>query len=238
MISADYAQIELRILAHLSKEDKLIEILTPDNVNNKNGGGGKPEIFRQIAANLFCKKDPHKITSEERDRAKRVSYGIIYGMGSVSLARELEISEDEASTYIAAFKREYPRVREFMERTEQTLRQKGFVETIAGRRRNFLTTDRNSSRQAFNTTCQGSAADLIKLAMVNVSRELELAAAKKKSVCRLVLQIHDELLFEVEIGFKEEAKVIIRMCMENAIPKLIVPVPVNIKEGESWGEMK
>lgn len=256
LIAADYSQIELRILAHLSKDKKLTQLL-------KKGAG---DVFKSIAAS-WLSKPISQITIEERQRSKQICYGILYGMGPKALAEQLDgqdILEEQAVEFMASFKSAYPDVQTYIEDIICNCRKQGYAETLTGRRRylpDINIPGYNASgefggneyaraaaeRQAVNTTVQGSAADLIKLAMININRALrkefpsvqEPITSKNTTIncgAYLVLQLHDELIYEVAADDIIQVAQIIRMEMENAI-KLIVPTPVKMKIGPSWGEL-
>ncbi|MBM3251640.1 MAG: DNA polymerase I, partial [Candidatus Omnitrophica bacterium] len=187
LLSADYSQIELRILAHLSKAPDLIDAFKADK-----------DIHKITAALIFNKK-LDEIDEKMRDTAKRINFGIIYGMSSFGLSKDLGISQEEAQAFIDAYFLRYPKVKEYMQKQIELAQKEGFVKTLLGRRRyipeinnkNFAVRQ-FAERQAINTPVQGSAADLIKLAMIDIQKEIE----NNKLESRLLLQVHDELVFE------------------------------------------
>ncbi len=228
ILSSDYSQVELRVLAHFSREDNLIRAF---NANT--------DIHKYTASLLFS-KDANDITKREREIAKRVNFGIVYGMSSYGLARELNVSEEEARQFIESYFMRYPKVKEFIDSTIKEAEEKGYVRTIMGRIR-YLP-DINSSnyelrefsrRQAVNTPIQGTAADIIKMAMVRIYREFERYGFSS----RLILQVHDELVFDVEKKELKKVVDIVKYNMENSI-SLIVPLIANLKVGKNWLELE
>jgi len=227
LLSADYSQIELRILAHLSKDENLISCFK------------KGLDVHKYTASLIYHKEMDQVTDQMRETAKRVNFGIIYGMSPFGLSRDLELSIEEATSFIEAYFLRYPRVKDYMREKIFEAEKQGFVTTLFGRKR-FLshinskneTLRQFAQRQTINTPIQGTAADLIKLAMINIYRILK----EKKLSSKMILQIHDELLFDVP---EEELSLMIGLVkehMENVI-RLYVPIKVNIKIGKNWLEM-
>lgn len=224
--SFDYSQIELRILAHLSKDERLLDAFRK----------GK-DIHTETASSIFG-VTPDKVTKTLRRRAKTVNYGIIYGMSPHGLAKELGISDGEAKKYIEKYFERFSGVKRFIEKAIEEAREKGFVQTILGRKRyvpELISQNHNmrklGERIAINSPIQGSGADIIKIAMVNVWRKLK----NKKS--RIVLQIHDELLIEIKEEEKEEVKETVKEEMENTIT-LDIPIVVDVGIGKNWMECK
>jgi DNA polymerase-1 len=218
VLSADYSQIELRIMAHLSGDENLIQSF-------KNG----EDIHRKTASLVFNIPES-MVSKEERRRAKVVNFGIIYGMGPYGLSNRLGISVNQAQEFINSYFLVYPGVKNWIEKTIEKVHSDGWVETILGRRRYFEGNLRNfDERAAINAPVQGSAADLIKLAMLAIDKEIEGTKTK------MVLQVHDELVFEVPESDIEEIKEIVKDRMENAIP-LKVPVICDIGIGKNWYE--
>jgi DNA polymerase-1 len=228
IFAGDYSQIELRILAHLSKDKALVEAFNQDL-----------DIHKVTAGLLFNTK-PEKIDKAQRNLAKKVNFGIVYGMSAYGLCRELKISPLEAQNFIDDYFNRYPKVRDYINKMYAQAEDKGYVETILGRRRKLpdikspnVQIREFSLRQAVNSPIQGSCADIIKLAMVNIDEELE----QKKLGSKLIMQIHDELVFDVEEKELEVVKKLVVKHMEEAV-KLLVPIKVNIKCGRNWGEME
>ena len=222
--SADYSQIELRLLAHLSQDDTLLSTLTAGE-----------DIHTRVAATLHD-KEPDDVTREERTAAKAVNFGVIYGMGAFGLAKDLGIAFGEAKRFIEAFFAGYPKVREFIDQTIEYAKEHGEVRTILGRRRQIPELRSRvphirsqGERFAVNTVVQGSAADLIKMAMVDVYRDLR----ERESPTRMLLQIHDELLFESPSEIVAEEATRIRERMEQ-VYELDVPLIANVSEGDNW----
>ncbi|RJO64697.1 MAG: DNA polymerase I [Candidatus Omnitrophota bacterium] len=228
LLSCDYSQIELRILAHLSQDPDLIAAFENDE-----------DIHKTTAALLYGVKAP-EVSEKMRDTAKRVNFGIIYGLTSYGLSRDLAISNDEAQRFIESYFLRYPRVEEYMKQQIEKAQQDGYVSTLLGRRR-YLPQIRNkqigirqfAQRQAINAPIQGSASDMIKLAMVHIHRQI----IEKNLRTKMILQIHDELLFEIPQEELAEALLFIKERMENVL-NLKVPVKVDLKVGKNWLEMK
>jgi DNA polymerase-1 len=228
LLSADYSQIELRVLAHLSGDE---------NLNSAFQSG---DDIHRFTASLIYEKPQNEVTDAMRDVAKRVNFGIIYGMSSYGLSKDLGISQEEAEGFICAYFLRYPKVKDFMQAQIAKARKDGFVVTLLGRRRYIpQINSKNSSvrqfaeRQAINTPVQGSAADLIKLAMINIQKEIE----RKDLDSKLILQVHDELVFEAPSRELDVVKDIIKRIMEGVI-ELSVPILVSIKIGKNWLDME
>ena len=225
-LSSDYSQIELRILAHLSEDKNLIDAFNKDlDIHN-------------WTASLIFNLSPKKIDVEKRRIAKTVNFGIIYGMGAYRLSQDLKISRKQAEEFIDAYFKRYPAVKAYIEKQVKKAEEEGYVTTMLGRRRyvHQINSEEHNvrgfgERIAINMPVQGSAADLIKMAMIDIYQEIK----KRDLKTRLILQVHDELLFELP---KEElfVKEIIKERMENVL-QLKVPLKVDIKIGRSWGEM-
>ncbi len=226
LVDADYSQIELRILAHLSGDATLLQAFRED-----------ADIHRATAARVM-KVDPNDVTAEMRDRAKVVNFGIVYGMGARGLAQSLDIEVDEARQFIDGYFRSYPGVKRFIDDTIARARRDKAVTTLFGRTRRLPDIDSTSpglrafsQRVAVNTPVQGTAADIIKLAMLKVHRTLREAGMQT----RMILQVHDELLFEAPLEEVERATAMVRAAMENAMT-LAVPLKVEVGSGPSWWE--
>jgi len=227
-LAADYSQIELRVMAHLSGDPHLIEAFHQGE-----------DIHARTASDLFG-VPPEEVTREMRRRAKEVNFGILYGMSEHGLAQRLGISRSEARTYIDGYLNRYPAVKEFLDRTVAEARKRGFVTTLLGRRRplpdlnsrNFAVRSA-AERMAVNTPVQGTAADLIKMAMVRLYKQLQ----NRSGLARLVLQVHDELLFETAPGNISELSILAAEEMEQ-VKSLKVPLKVDLKAGNNWLEME
>ena len=226
LVSADYNQIELRVLAHLSADENLIEAFRSGE-----------DIHTATSADMF-EVELSAVTPSMRREAKVVNYGIIYGMGSQRLSRELGIPRAKADEYIKRYFEKFPKVQVFYQAMLEQARSTGFVTTLMGRRRYLhdITSDHGGRRQvaervATNTPIQGSAADIIKKAMVDLDRELSASGL----ATRLVLQIHDELLLESPIAEVDEASRLVAATMEKAV-ELLVPVVVDVGHGRNWAE--
>jgi DNA polymerase-1 len=225
---ADYSQIELRLMAHLSGDPAFIEAF-------RQGG----DIHRQTAALIFG-VPPEQVTPDMRARAKTINFATIYGQGAFALSRQLGISQDDAKAFIARYFERFAGVRAFLDRQVQSAREQGYVETLFKRRRYIPEIrDRNynlrayAERTAQNSPLQGSAADLIKLAMVRAHRELRARGLDS----RMLLQVHDELVFEVPTTEVETMRGLVRSCMETVVT-LDVPLVVDIGVGSNWLEAK
>ncbi len=225
-LSADYSQIELRIMAELSNDENMLEAFRQGL-----------DIHSATAAKVY-NTSIHEITKEQRRNAKTVNFGIIYGISAFGLSERLNIPRREASDLINQYFEMYPRVKEYMEKTIQQAQRNGFVETIMGRRRYIR--DINASngvvrgyaeRNAINAPIQGSAADMIKIAMINIFNEIN----EKKLNSKLIMQVHDELNFDAYKNETETLINIIRQKMCSAIP-MSVPIEVEIKVGDNWLE--
>ncbi|PWB78482.1 MAG: DNA polymerase I [Candidatus Methylomirabilota bacterium] len=226
LLSADYSQIELRILAHLSQDQALTAAFTVG-----------ADVHRSTAAEIFA-VEPEEVTAEMRRRAKVINFGIVYGMSPFGLASELQMSQEEAGQYIDRYFQIYRGVKAFIDRTIFEATERGFVNTLWGRRRaipelkSFDQTVRQlGERLAVNTPIQGSAADLIKIAMIAVFKRLR----SEQLGTRMILQIHDELLFDVPEAELEVAKRVATEEMERAAA-LSVPLKVDLGVGVSWDE--
>jgi DNA polymerase I len=225
---ADYSQIELRMMAHLSRDPAFIDAF-------RQGG----DIHRQTAALIFG-VDPAEVTADMRARAKTVNFATIYGQGPFALSRQLGISQDDARGFIARYFERFSGVRAFLDRQVELARQQGYVETLFKRRRYIPEIkERNfnlrayGERNAQNSPLQGSAADLIKLAMVRIHH----AIRQRGLAGRMLLQVHDELVFEAPPGEVDGLGELVREQMENVVP-LEVPLVVDIGTGPNWLEAK
>ncbi|MFC2017899.1 DNA polymerase I [Chloroflexota bacterium] len=228
LLGGDYSQIELRILAHLSQDSRLLSAFQKDE-----------DIHAATASEVFG-VDLSEVTAEMRRVAKVVNFGIIYGMSDYGLEQASELSRGEASDFIFSYFQRYPGVKDFLESTRQQAKEQGYVQTILGRRR-YIAELSSSNRQvreagermAINMPVQGTAADIIKLAMINLQREIDARRLKSK----MLLQVHDELLFEVHPEELDQMKALLTDMMSGAM-ELSVPLKVDIKAGSNWGEMK
>ncbi|MBU0549564.1 MAG: DNA polymerase I [Candidatus Omnitrophica bacterium] len=228
LLSSDYSQIELRILAHLSQDAALILAF------------GNNEDIHLSTASLIYGLEQNEVDDKMRETAKRINFGIVYGLSSFGLSRDLDISQAEASAFIDMYFLRYPMVKDYIQEQIERARKDGYVTTILGRRRYIPQINSKnagirqfSERQAVNTPIQGSAADLIKKAMLEIHSKITKLGLKS----RLILQIHDELVFDV---FEAELKSIIELVrhkMETCF-SLSVPVKVVLKQGRNWMEMK
>lgn len=227
-IDADYSQVELRVLAHISGDENMIRAFNNDE-----------DIHREVASKVFDVPF-EEVTKEQRSRAKAVNFGIVYGITSFGLAKQIGASRKQAQEYIDNYLEKYSGIKAFMEESVEMAKQNGYVETLFGRRRNVPELKSSNfmmrefgKRVAMNTPIQGTAADIMKIAMNNVYKEL-----KAKNIdAKLILQVHDELLIEASEKDAEETKNILKNCMENAM-KLKVPLKVELSEAQDWYEVK
>ncbi|MFO7727231.1 MAG: DNA polymerase I, partial [Desulfonatronovibrio sp.] len=226
LAAADYSQIELRILAHMSKDPNLLDSFS------------RAEDIHTRTAGLLFEKDISEITTDERRKAKTINFGLLYGMGPQKLSRELTISQDEAKKFIRIYFSKLDRVRKFYDDIEKYASEKGYVTTIAGRRRLLPgINSRNANlvqqarRMAINTVVQGSAADVIKKAMLAVDRDEKL----QKLGAVLILQVHDELLIEVDKARAEEAGARLAHVM-STVEEFDVPLLVDWGMGQNWAQ--
>lgn len=226
LISADYSQIELRILAHISCDKGLIDAFNMDI-----------DIHTKTASELF-KTPKESVTEEMRRIAKTVNFGVVYGISPFGLSESLNITPKEAATYIEQYFKKHEGVKTYIDNTIKMAKEKGYVKTLMGRKRPIPEINSHNAnirqqaeRFAINTPIQGTAADLIKIAMINIWKKLK----EKNLKTRIILQIHDELLFEVPEIELETAKELIKHEMENAI-SLAVPLKIDIGWGKNWAE--
>jgi DNA polymerase-1 len=228
LISADYSQIELRVMAHLSGDETLIDSFMKNE-----------DIHARTASEVFD-VPMEQMTKEIRNKAKAINYGINYGQSPFGLSQLLGIEQKEAKEYIERYFEKYSKVKAYLESTLEFVREHGYVTTLFGRRRyipEIRSRDRMvflaAQRAAINTPLQGTAADIIKLAMIEIQKELD----KNKSSARMIMQVHDELVFEVNDAEKKEVSEMVREKMEN-IYELIVPLTVDLSIGKNWREAK
>ena len=228
LVGADYSQIELRLLAHMSGDTAMVEAF-------RTGA----DIHAITAGEVFGVA-PEAVTSQQRSAAKAVNFGIVYGISDFGLARNIGVSRKEAGDYIQRYFQRYPGVKAFMDRCVQEGREKGYATTLLGRRRELpelassnFNTRSFGERVAMNMPIQGTAADIIKLAMVRVYQALEREGLQAK----LVLQIHDELILDTPMEEAERVKPLLKACMEEAMP-LSVPLIADVREGHSWYDTK
>ncbi|WP_456417640.1 DNA polymerase I [Thiolapillus sp.] len=227
MLAADYSQIELRIMAHLSGDEGLLRAFSEGL-----------DIHRATAAEVFGADAPEAVTDEQRRRAKAINFGLIYGMSAFGLAKQLGIGRQEAQEYVELYFNRYPGVKEFMDRTREQAHEDGFVETLFGRRLYLPEINsRNGMRRAaaertaINAPMQGTAADIIKRAMIRMDAWLQ----EQRLPVHMVMQVHDELVFEVKSEEVQPMREAIRKIMEDAA-ELKVPLVVDVGVGDNWEE--
>ena len=224
LLAADYSQIELRLMAHFSQDDALVDAFNHGQ-----------DVHRRTAAEVLgIALDD--VTSNQRRQAKAVNFGLLYGMSEFGLTRQLGFSREESRSYIGKYFQRYPGVLDYMERTRQVAREQGFVETILGRR--LYTPDimasnkmvkQGAERAAINAPLQGSAADIIKMAMIAVEKILP------KDQAKMLLQVHDELVFEVDEAIADDLAVKLVEVMQSVL-KISVPLVVEVGKGNNWDE--
>ncbi|XP_023215644.1 DNA polymerase theta-like [Centruroides sculpturatus] len=252
-LASDFSQLEIRLLAHLSNDQKLINLL--------NSGG---DVFK-IIASQWKNTNVNNVSDLDRQHAKQICYGMIYGIGIKALSDQLDMEEEKASSFMETFKATYPGIKKYTESVVNACRKHGFVETLYGRRRYLPSINSviahvraKTERQAINTIIQGSAADLIKIAMIKINEKMEAIYPETKrphqylfsdhkiqeepnrSLLRggyLVLELHDELIYEVQEEDIEPVYAIVKEGMESAV-SLSVKLPVKIRVGSNWGDMK
>lgn len=227
-LDADYSQIELRVLAHISQDEHMIQAFN----NNE-------DIHKQAASKVF-KTSINEVTKEQRSDAKAVNFGIVYGISDFGLGEQLGISRKKAKQYIEEYLEQYSGIKAFMENITEEAKEKGYVETLFNRRRYIPELKSNNymvrqfgARAAMNTPIQGTAADIMKIAMINVYKALNENNLKSK----IVLQVHDEMMIESTEEEKEKVKKIMKKSMEDAI-KMKVPLIAEISEAKNWYECK
>ena len=227
-LDADYSQIELRVLAAMSGDESMIRAYQ----NNE-------DIHRLTASQVFHIPFD-EVTSRQRSDAKAVNFGIVYGISGFSLSQDLNITKKEADSYIKKYFETYPSIKEFLDRLVAEVKERGYSETLLHRRRpipeihssNFMQRQ-GAERIAMNSPIQGTAADIIKIAMIRVNRRLE----ENNMKSRLLLQIHDELLIETHLSEVDQVSEILKYEMEHAID-LVVPMEVEVNQGKNWYEAK
>ena len=228
LLAGDYSQIDLRVLAHLSQDESLLKAFREDR-----------DIHSATAAQLF-NVDLSAVNPDMRRLAKTVNFGVIYGMSEFGLEQATELSRQEAGQFIAAYFSKYPGVAGYLEKTRAQARKQGYVETILGHRRyvpevnspNRMVREA-AERMAINMPVQGSSSDVIKLAMI----DLQQAVRERQLKSRMLLQVHDELIFEVPLSEMEQMTALVREKMSSAL-KLSIPLKVDIKSGPNWGAME
>jgi len=227
LLSADYSQIELRILAALTQDPGLLEGLTSGE-----------DIHRATAAKVF-NLPIAEVTKDQRNQAKMVNYGISYGISAFGLAQRLGIGRADAKMLIDGYFAQYPGIKQYMTDTVAHARERGYVETITGRRRYLPdlrsanpTVRASAERNAINMPIQGSSADLIKIAMVHIAR----IAREENWKSKLLLQVHDELVFDLYLPEKARVVEVVQERMKNAMPELRVPIVVDTGLGANWLE--
>ena len=228
LLSADYSQIDLRALAHLSRDPMLVSAFVHD------------EDIHITTASQVLGISPADVTPDMRRFAKTINFGVIYGMSEYGLEQATELSRQEAAQFIKAYFEKYSGVKEYLDSTKRDAAQKGYVQTILGRRRYIPEINSSNGqvrmaaeRMAINMPVQGTSADIIKVAMIEIQREMD----SKGLEAKMILQVHDELLFELPNGELEELSSLVRRIMPHAL-ELSVPLKIDIKTGRNWDEME
>ena len=226
LMAADYSQIELRVIASMSNEENMIDAF----VNNQ-------DIHTMTASKIY-NVDPENVTREQRGNAKTVNFGIIYGVSAFGLSQQTDLNRSESKVMIDNYFLNYPGLKKYMSDQIDFARNNGYVETIMGRRRYLQNINSQNNmlrsgaeRNAINAPIQGSAADIIKIAMININSELKKQSLKSK----MLLQVHDELVFDVHKSEKDQIKDIVKTTMESAV-KLKVPLKIDLEFGKNWLE--
>ncbi|KAL7646815.1 UNVERIFIED_CONTAM: hypothetical protein RMT77_002070, partial [Armadillidium vulgare] len=245
LLAADYSQLELRILAHLSSDSHLLKVLNDGE-----------DVFKNIASQIYS-IEVGEVTNTMRQEAKQICYGIIYGMSDKTLGEQLDITEEEAKDFMKQFHGKFPSISKFIQGTVEEARKNGYVVTLEKRKRFLpeinspsLAARGQSERQAVNTCIQGSAADIVKKALISIQESLvenftrtpltltqRLKGEETLSGGYLILQLHDELIYEVSNDDVIQVAQIVKISMENTV-KLSVSLPVKIKVGPTWGSMQ
>ena len=227
-LDADYSQVELRVLAHMAKDETMIEAF------NSNAD------IHTISASQVFKVPIEEVSKQLRSKAKAVNFGIVYGISEFGLAEQIDIKRNEAKQYIEQYLETYHGIRDYMSDVVEEAKRKGYISTLFGRRRYIQELNSKNymirkfgERAAMNTPIQGTAADIMKIAMIKVYEELK----NKKLKSKIVLQIHDELIVETLEEEKIEVQKILKECMESAA-KLLVPLTVEVEEGKNWYQAK
>jgi len=228
LLAADYSQIDLRVLAHLSQDPKLLTAFAQGE-----------DIHAATASQVFG-VPLSGVTRDMRRLAKTVNFGVIYGMSEYGLEQATELSRQEAAQFIKAYFEKYSGVREYLDRTKKEAAEKGYVQTVLGRRRYIPEINSSNTqvrmgaeRMAINMPVQGTSADIIKMAMIQLQHEMD----KRGLQAKMILQVHDELLFELPKEELEKLKELVLRIMPDAL-RLSVPIKVDLKMGRSWGDME
>ena len=226
LVDADYSQIELRVLAHISGDETMINAFKND-----------VDVHAVTASQVF-NVPLENVTKEMRSEAKAVNFGIVYGISDFGLATNIHTSRKKAKDYIEKYFEKYPKIKEYMDNSVKNCKEKGYVETLWGRRRYVPEINSNNynvrqfgERVAMNAPIQGTAADIIKIAMVNIEKELE----ERKLSSKLIIQVHDELLIEAKDEELDIVKELLVRNMENVI-EMAVPLKVDANSGKTWYE--
>jgi len=229
LLSVDYSQIELRIVAHMAQDEGMLAAFRAD------------EDIHATTAGAIYGVSPEAVTKEMRRHAKAINFGLIYGMSSFGLTRSTDLTLSEAETFVKAYFEKFPGIKKYLDGIKKQAAQQGYVETLLGRRRYFpaLQSKQNvqmknrEEREAINAPIQGTAADIMKIAMLHIPDALK----KAKLNGKMLLQVHDELVLECPQGELEKTAQVVRETMANAFP-LSIPLSTEARYGKNWGEMK
>ena len=228
LLAADYSQIDLRALAHLSQDPNLVAAFAADE-----------DIHATTASQVFGVPVP-EVTPDMRRLAKTVNFGVIYGMSEYGLEQATELSRQEAGEFIRAYFQKYSRVQAYLDSTKREAAERGYVQTVLGRRRYIPEINSSNGqvrmaaeRMAINMPVQGTSADIIKVAMIELQREMDATGLQAK----MILQVHDELLFELPREEVDELTRLVQRIMPNAL-KITVPLKIDVKTGTNWDEME
>jgi DNA polymerase-1 len=228
LLAADYSQIDLRALAHLSQDPSLVAAFAGDE-----------DIHATTASQVFG-VPPSEVTPDMRRLAKTVNFGVIYGMSEYGLEQATELSRQEAAEFIRAYFDKYSGVKAYLDSTKREAADKGYVQTVLGRRRYIPEINspngqvrQAAERMAINMPVQGTSADIIKVAMIELQREMDESGLEAK----MILQVHDELLFELPRGEVDELTRLVQKVMPHAL-ELSVPLKIDVKTGRNWDEME
>ena len=229
LLAVDYSQIELRIVAHMAQDESMLAAFRAD------------EDIHSTTAGAIYGVSPEAVTSDMRRHAKAINFGLIYGMSAFGLTRSTELTLAEAETFVKAYFEKFPGVKQYLDSIKKQAAEQGYVETLLGRRRYFpaLQGKQNAmiknreEREAINAPIQGTAADIMKIAMLKVPPALE----KAKLKARMLLQVHDEIVLECPKDELEKTAKVVKETMANAY-QLDIPLSTEAKYGDNWGEMK
>jgi DNA polymerase-1 len=229
LLSVDYSQIELRIVAHMAQDEGMLAAFRAD------------EDIHSTTAGAIYGVSPEAVTKEMRRHAKAINFGLIYGMSAFGLTRSTDLTLAEAETFVKTYFEKFPGIKKYLDGIKKQAAQQGYVETLLGRRRYFpalqgkqnVQMKNREEREAINAPIQGTAADIMKIAMLNIPDALK----KAKLTGKMLLQVHDELVLECPKDELEKTAKVVQETMANAFP-LSIPLSTEARYGKNWGEMK